>query len=338
MNRKIILILSVLVLILLPLSMAAAQSSATGRSRGSSSTKINLTVTCNIAGANVSILAGDQKDSPTLTGKTTFTVQLDKGTYPVTVGAPGYVSQTQYFNLQSNQTVHFNLDADKPSLKVNCNVRGATVVIGSPYQNGNVARGTAPFSAVLDKGSYSVTVSAPGYASRTQSINISAATTLNFNLEVENYSLSITSNVADARVQIKGSAINGTINGNTTYSTVLPPGAYKVKVNAPGFYALEKTVQLSGSQSVDFQLQAKTAMLNVVIPNDILNYTVSNPAGQVMIYDNGKKVNGSNIQLNPGQHTIRIVSGGFAAQQTINVRAGETYSFELNFGFTVNKN
>jgi len=226
----------------------------------------------------------------------------------------------------------------KVSLTIQCNVTNATVEISTPYKNGNIVRGKSPFTASLEKGSYSVTVSAPNYVSQTQNVNLQSNQTVQFNLEAVTHTLSVTSNVVNARVQIKGSAINGTINGNTSYSTVLPPGTYTVKVNAPGYFALEKTVQLNGSQSVDFQLQPQKAKLNVVIPNEILNFTISNPAGQVMIYDNGRQINGNNIQLNPGQHTIRIVSGGLAAQQTINVKAGETYTFEMNFGFSVNKN
>ena len=226
----------------------------------------------------------------------------------------------------------------KPTLTVTCNVYGAVVEISTPFKNGTSVSGPAPFSAVLDKGSYSVRVSAPGYKSQSKPVNLSASTTVNFNLEAESYNLSVTSNVSGARVQIKGSPINGTINGTVTYSTALPAGTYTVKVNAPGYYALEKTVTLRGAQTVDFQLQPQTASLTVVIPNEILNYTISNPASQVMIYDNGRQISGSSIRLNPGQHTIRVVSGGFAAQQTINVRAGENYTFELNFGLAVIKN
>lgn len=329
MNKKIILTFSVLMLIILPVTMISAQSTATGRSRGSSA-KFNLTITCNAPGATVSISG--------TSGRAPMTMQLNKGNYPITVSAPGYLPKTININLQSNQTINVNLEADKPSLTVTCNVNNARLEIGSVYKNNGSFNGNVPSTTILEKGKYSVTVSAPGYLSQTKQINLSSSTTLNFNLEAENYTLSVTSNVVNAKVIVRGSAINGTLNGNTTYNTVLPPGTYRVKVNAPGYFALEKTVQLGGNQSINFQLQPKTAKLTVVIPNDILNYTISNPAAQVMIYDNGRKVNGSNIQLTPGQHTIRIVSGSFAAQQTLNVKAGESYSFELNFGFSVIKN
>ncbi len=311
----------------------------TGNLSGSTSspTKYSLTVNANVAGATVQIEPLINKTG-TVRGNAPFTAQLEKGSYRITVQHPGYISQSRDVNLQSSQTVSFSLAADKPGLTVTSNVVNASVEISSINQSFGTMRGNAPFTAPLDKGRYTVTVSAVCYVSQSKQINLSSSATLNFNLEVENYSLSVTSNVVNARVQIKGSAINGTLNGNTTYNTVLPPGSYNVKVNAPGYFALTKTVQLNGTQSIDFQLQPKTAKLNVVILNEILNYTVSNPAGQVMIYDNGKLVTGTNIQLNPGQHTIRIVSGAFAAQQTINVRAGETYSFELDFGFSVIKN
>ncbi|MBI9106857.1 MAG: PEGA domain-containing protein [Spirochaetales bacterium] len=312
----------------------------TGNLSGSGTSSVpqnpTLTVNCNAANAIVEI-SSPYKNGNVVRGRTPFTTVLENGSYSVTVSAPGYVSQSQSINLSSSTTLNFNLEADKPGITVSCNVRNATVEISTPYKNGSIARGSAPFTALLDKGQYSVTVSAPGYVSQTKPVNLSSSTTLNFNLEAENYSLSVTSNVVNAKVQIKGSAINGTINGNTSFSTVLPPGTYDIKVNAPGYFALDKTVQLNGSQTVDFQLQPKTAKLNVVIPNDILNYTIPNPAGEVVVFDNGSQISGD-MQLSPGQHTIRIVSGGLAAQQTINVKAGEIYSFELNFGFAVIKN
>ena len=229
--------------------------------------------------------------------------------------------------------------SDTVSLTVQSNVRNAQVRIESVWTNEGrpVFTGTAPFTAQLDKGDYKVTVSAPGYGSVSQEVRMNQTKTININLAADTQYLTVTSNVAGARVIIRGPDINGAINGNTSFTTELPPGTYKVRVNAPGYFALDKDVNFSRSTTVDFQLQPKNAQLQIIIPDSILDYSSSNPAGRITVYDNGSEVSGNIIDLNPGQHTIRIVSGGLAVQQTINVRAGEVYSFMLDFGLSVTR-
>ena len=232
--------------------------------------------------------------------------------------------------------------SSKASLTVECNIRGARVEISSIYYKDDDRprfTGTAPFTAQLDKGDYTVIVSAPGYQSVSQNVVLSSSRTLNIQLgaEVQPQFLTVTSNVQGARVIIRGSSLSRQINGNTTFKSELEPGTYKVRVNAPGYYAMDKDVRFSRSTTVDFQLNPKIAQLEIVIPNEILDHTKANPAGRIRIFDNGSQVNGSLFELNPGQHTIRVVSGGLASQQTINVRAGESYRIELDFGFSLIK-
>ncbi|MDC7225528.1 MAG: PEGA domain-containing protein [Spirochaetales bacterium] len=338
---KILFILFVLFIIAFPV-LAQRSGSLTGSgssNSGAPESKATLTVKCNVRNAQVEIFDAYNKNRPQLSGTAPFSAQLEKGFYSIKVYAQGYEVQQQSVNLNNSTTLNFRLDQAAPvkaSLTVKSNTRNARVVITGIDVNGQVI-GSAPYSSQIPLGRYSITVSAAGYTPLTKEINLTGNRTVNFNLDAETYNLTITSNVESARVFIKGGDINGQITGQTDLTTTLPPGTYRIKVNAPGYFAEEKTVQFSRTSSVNFQLRQRSGRLEVIIPNDILNYTLNNLENRIKIYDNGTEVDGTSLTLSPGQHTIRITSGGFARQQTINVRAGESYRLELNFGFTLIK-
>ncbi len=333
-TKKIIFILLLLTSILYPVLAQRTGPASGGTNSSSSSSQPTLTVNCNIRNAFVSISTLYQKNSSIASGNAPFTVQLNKDAYVVTVTAPGYEQQQQTIQLNGNQTVNFNLGQEKANLTVQCNVRDAKVVITGGGISGQLI-GSAPFTARLGKGSYSINVTAPGFLSASRQVNLDSNQTLNISLDAESYSLTVTCNVPGAKVFIKGGDINGQLTGTSNMTTVLPQGTYRIKVNAPGYAAEDQTVVFTQSTTVNFQLQPRTGRLDIIIPNNMLDYSQPNPANKITIYDNGIKVNGTSLQLDPGQHTIRITSGGLASQQTINVNAGESYRIELNFGFAL---
>ena len=304
-------------------------------SRGSSTAKPTLTVNSNVRGASVEVASAYKSDG-VIKGTTPFTTQLDPGTYAVTVISPGYEAQRQVINFSSSQTLNFNLGASNVSLQIQSNARNAEVIITGSGISGRLV-GSAPFTAQISKGRYNISVSAPGYISQSRDINLNTSQALNFNLDSLTYNLTITSNVNGAKVFIKGGNINGQITGTTDLTTALPPGQYQVKVNAPHYYAEEQTIQFNGTMTLNIPLRSRTAKLDIIIPNNMLDYTQQNPAARIKIFDNGSPVNGTSLELTPGQHTIRITSGGVASQQTINVQPGESYRIELNFGFALIK-
>ncbi len=222
------------------------------------------------------------------------------------------------------------------SLTVNCDIRTAAVLI-VPVNGNSQTRGKAPFTVQLAPGGYRVTVSYPGFNAETKEINLNSNSTLNFNLQQQNVNLTVTSNVQNARVVIQGNGINGQISGNASFTANLTPGTYTVRVNAPGYSPVQQTVNVNSTMTLNIPLQPQTARVNIIIPNSMLDYTTSNPAGRIKIYDNGSEINGNVLELLPGQHTIRVTSGGLAVQETITVRAGEVYNFELDFGFKINR-
>lgn len=340
-NYKFFIVLTILIVTIAMPALAQRTGSASGSSTSSAPSKPVLTVNCNVRNALVEISTLYYKDGPVATGSAPYSAQLDKNTYIVTVTAPGYEEQKQTINFSNSTTLNFNLgqqqqQVQKVQLQIRSNVRNAEVIITGQSIGGQFV-GSAPFSAQLEKGRYSVTVSSSGYLTQTKDVTLNSSQNLNFNLDPLTYNLTVTSNVNNAKVFIKGGDINGQITGNTELTTVLPPGTYRIKVNAAHYFAEEKTIQFNGTSTVDFQLRGRTARLEVIIPNDILDYSKSNPANRISIFDNGLEVDGTSMELSPGQHTIRITSGGMASQQTINVKAGESYRIELDFGFMLIK-
>ncbi len=332
--KKILFLTLIIIAAAMPV-LAQRTGSISGGSSGSTTpSKPILTVQCNIRNAQVQISTQFYKDGPIASGTAPFSTQLDAGTYVVTVTASGYEQQQQTIQLNGNQTVNFNLGQEKANLTVQCNVRDAKVVITGGGISGQLI-GSAPFTAQLGKGSYSINVTAPGFLSASRQVSLDSNQTLNISLDAESYSLTVTCNVPGAKVFIKGGDINGQLTGTSNMTTVLPQGTYRIKVNAPGYAAEDQTVVFTQSTTVNFQLQPRTGRLDIIIPNNMLDYSQPNPANKITIYDNGIKVNGTSLQLDPGQHTIRITSGGLASQQTINVNAGESYRIELNFGFAL---
>ncbi len=298
-----------------------------------------LGINSNIRGALVQISHSDNNSAVVATGSAPFTVQLDPGSYVVTVSAPGYSTEQQSLNFRNNMTLNFNLKREAPvqfSLSINSNVRDAKVIIKGSGLNGQLV-GSAPFTAQLNQGNYTIDVSADGYKSASREVSLASSQNVTINLEQNSYNLTITSNVEGAKVFIKGGSINGQLTGSTDMTTVLAPGSYQVKVNAPGYFAEEQTIYLSESTTLNIQLKGRTGRLDIIIPNEILDYSGANPAAQIKIFDNGKKVNDTSMELTPGQHTIRITSGAFASQQTINVQAGDSYRIVLDFGFELIK-
>ena len=335
---RIFAILIILSVITLPV-FAQRSGALSGSGSSSQSQGQVLSVNSNVRGASVVVKTAEKYPKPVAEGTAPFNVQLSTGAYIVTVSAPGYDTEEQSVNFRNSMTLNFNLNQNAPvqvSLSVRSNVRDAKIVITGGGISGQLI-GAAPFTAQLAKGNYRISVSAPGYLTTQQQLSLTSSRTLNINLDAETYSLSVTSNVTGAKVFIRGENLNGQLTGTTDMTSVLPAGTYVIKVNAPGYFAEEKTVVFNQSSTIYFDLRARTARLEVIIPNNILDYSMGNPAAQIKIFDNGSKINGTSTQLTPGQHTIRVTSGAFAAQQTINVRAGDSYRMELNFGFAMIK-
>jgi hypothetical protein len=172
MKKKFLIGIGILILLILPVSEIIAQSTATGGRRRTVTPQYTLTVQSNIKGAQILINGTVQK------GSIPFSATFDQGNYTVTLKAAGYYDGTTTVNLNSNQTVTVNLNPIQYTLTVNSNVNGAQV-----FLNGAAQKGSTPFTATLNPGTYTVTLKAAGYQDGTATVNLNSNQTININLQ-----------------------------------------------------------------------------------------------------------------------------------------------------------
>jgi len=224
------------------------------------------------------------------------------------------------------------------SLTVTANVSADVIIQGGRAKDGSVTTGTfqgrTPFTqANLPKGTYSVTVSANGYTSQTQQVDLQGNQTLNFNLQAANFSLRVTSNVPSSQIFINNRSVG---RGNVSLS--YQPGSYRIRVSAPGYNDYNANIVLNENKVVNAVLQPSMGTVNISIPTTALDPRVNNARNQVRIFVDGSPQNATTLQLRPGRHAIRVTSGGLSSERMIEVQAGEVYTIEVFMGFNVNRN
>ncbi len=331
MRNKIVFII-LIAFLLLPGTLFAQRSTG-----GRRPTTVELSVVANVSKARVEVFQAGS-GTAAFTGSSPFVQAMAKGSYTVTVSASGYESQTQSVNLQANQTLNFTLQAATVALRVTSNAPGALVKVMPANRSNVVASGNATFNANLERGNYQVEVSASGYITATQNVNMTRNQNININLQPALVALRVTSNVPTAQVQVlpaRGS--NVVASGNITFSANLEKGQYRVQVSASGYVTETRDVNMTRNQNVNINLRPATGTVNIIIPATILDLRKGNPASQVEVHIDGIQQEGNTaFQLRPGNHTVRISSGAFNVQRNLNIAAGQTYDFEIYMGISVN--
>jgi len=143
----------------------------------------------------------------------------------------------------------------------------------------------------------------------------------------KSYTLTVLSNTKPYTVLVNGRAING-------YRTILPVGSYTVTVQAKGYSEYKTKVKVNRNIVVNANLnpvrkvQNRTAHLSITIPEDIINNSINTARNQIRVFDNGRLLKGFDFELKPGDHTIRIESGGFAIEGYYTFSAGISYNIE----------
>jgi len=305
--RKTLLLL--IIVLVLP-SITFAQRSG---SFGSKTSTYQLTVNANVKSYSVLI------DGQAIKGNR---ATVDSGNHTVTVRANGYYDWQQNVNVSSNQTITANLQPEQYQLSINANVSGYTVLIDGQGIKGN--------RATVDPGNHTVTVRANGYFDWQQNVNVSSNQTITANLQPEQYQLSIESNISGAEVYIDGNS-----RGNVRFTDDLRPGRYNIRVSEYGYRDFTTTVNLNQNQQIYANLEPAYARIQVKFNSSILNPKDKGASGKVEIYVDGNPQNGRSFQLMPGQHTIRIVSGGFSVEETFNFQPDQNYTIEPSFSLSI---
>jgi hypothetical protein len=305
-----------------------------------------LTIQCNVTGAKVYI-------SGRLAGYTTpnFSQLLNAGSYQIRVVKSGLPEFSTTVNM-NGQPVILNvvLGAQQPqpvpeqpkpvpqpqpipqpqvlqhSLSVDSNVRGAEV-----YINGNSA-GRTPFSGKLPEGSYNVMVRSPGYIDFNQNVVVRGNTHVNAVLQGMSYQLNVdTGALRGAQV-----ILNGSIVGQTPYAGSLQPGSYSLILRLPGYGDYSIQLNMNGPQTVSALLQPLAATWQLSLPDSSVNKDMRGGHwSQIQVFIDGAPVKGNQGQFFPGRHSIRVVSGGMAAETFIDAQSGRVYTIEPMLGISV---
>ncbi|MBB6480362.1 PEGA domain-containing protein [Spirochaeta isovalerica] len=207
-------------------------------------TTFQLSVTANVR-ANVLVQSRDNRSFSPIKGTTNLNVALPAGTYTIEISAPGYPAQSRVVVMDRNRAENFTFQTQRRSagaqLNITSNVNGARVDISGPRS----ISGTAPFRMELPQGSYTVSVSAPGYSSQTQTVNLQRNENLHFNLQqplatiqviIPNESLNRTINNAMSQISIYD---NGILMNSTVFT--IQPGQHTIQVRSGGF-ATQSTI------------------------------------------------------------------------------------------------
>jgi len=287
----------------------------------------------NIAGAPVYI-------NGTYTNTMNFTTRLAAGSYNVRVTAPGQPDWNQQIYVNRDMTIRADFGGgggngqqggyqNQPqsyNLMINANINGAMIFIdGAQINVGTPAR------VALAPGRHSIRVTANGYGEWRRDIDLNGDSSVTAYLQQQSYSLRVRSNVEGAQVTIGGTGGGQLAGGRTPFEATVPQGIYVVTVSAPGYLAFTTTVTVSRNEVVQAVLQAGNATLQLVIPDQNRNPYVNDSYAKIEWYVDGHRVDRNNrasIEVDPGVHSIRIVSGGLSVEGRYNFQAGQNYRLD----------
>ena len=288
-----------------------------------------LSILCNVTGARVYLngeLAGYTKP--------TFSVLLKPGQYTLRVTLDRYRTFNTIIQMTANPlTLNVFLEPEgavqRPivtrfTLTVTTNVAGAEVFLN------NSPVGEAPLSLQVERGNYSVRVSAPGYQDYLAAVNVNGHTVVNAVLQTNLLQLTVNCNLVGAQV-----FVNNNLVGTAPYTGSYAPGSYAVRVVAPGYAEASTVVNLTHNQTLTLVLQPAMTSVQVIIPQAYLNPHHGNPLAQIRIYIDGEPYNGFSFNLPAGRHNIRISSGGLSFSADYDFAPGRSYVLEPLFSLNV---
>jgi hypothetical protein len=301
-----------------------AQSTATGRTRTSS---YDVTITSNIKGAAVYI-------DNSMKGTAPYTEKLSKGDYSIKVTAKGYKDFVQNVSVSGATTVNAVLEPATVSVNISANVTAGIILNKKPS-------GRTPNTLELEPGRYQLHLEAKDYKDLDVTLNVSEKSyqAFSYKLDPATVPVSVTvTNVGGATVMVDGKAVSAGTRGNRTIADIeLLPGSYSVQVTAPDYLSLSQSITVTTSSkgnAFTFELTPAMATLSFDVPPVILNRDIKDAMSEVKVYVDDKLMNpkGSvgSIEVTPGKHVIKLLSGGLSISKEINFKAASSVTLELS--------
>ena len=253
------------------------------------------------------------------------------GTHRVRIATPGFQPKEVQVELadRTPRRVQLDLTSDSGTLTVQSEPAGGSLLI-----NG-IQRGATPCTVTrIPEGEIEVEVQLEGYQPFRQRVRLAAGEvqTLNLPLAARPARLEVVSIPPASRVYV-----NNEFRGETPLTLAeLTPGAYRVRVERPGYDPDARTIELArgGSRTEEFRLSANTGRIELT----------TEPAGAAVLVD-GRRVGETTAAANAttrvsellaidalgaGQHEIRCVRKGyFDKTETVAVERGRTATLHV---------
>ena len=242
-----------------------------------------LTIRVNVPDAAIYV------DGEDVTGTVPY---VTGGPHNVQVSARGYTEYNSVIKVAGAMSLDVSLRPLGFPLTVNANVPTATVTVN------NVGKGGVPYSENLPPGTYTLRVSANGFADYIANIALDKPITLNVQLQRQmGFPLTVNANVPTATV-----TVNNVPKGGVPYAERLPPGTYRLRVSANGFADYNATIALNKPVSLNVQLQPLGFPLTINANVSTATVTVNNVVKGGVPYVE---------TLPPGTYRLRVSANGF---------------------------
>lgn len=200
-------------------------------------------------------------------------------------------------------------------VRVSSNAKSFQVFIDNKAIKGNLAELTA--------GNHLIKVSAKGYKNWEKTVNITEDMTIHAKMVQNTFNLYIKTNVGKSKIYI-----NNQEKGTGSFNGHLDPGTYTIVIRSGGFIDYKATVTLDRDVNLSAKLKQLMAKVTINIPKSIINTKSKSALNDIQVFVDGKPVKGFNFELKPGNHLIRIESGGFAVEGTYKLSGGKSYTIE----------
>jgi hypothetical protein len=242
-------------------------------------------------------------------------VAVAPGDRIVRIQAPYYAPFEQRVGVSRTMIFRATLQPQFFDLTVLSSVEGAAVTVdGRPYR--------PPLK--LPAGEYVVRVTAPGYESFEQKVNLYQAQTVSAMLRAVLFDLYIQCDVPSAVFSIGETVLSGA-------SDKVPGGRYRIRASAPGYEDVIQEVNITGNTIVPIKMRRAGSMAILAPSEAFINKNAKgNHLGLMELWvDNVQmKMNRDRFEIPAGVHRVRFISGGLWTEIEVDFQPGVTYVLE----------